>query len=451
MQAFQNLRPAERAACCRSRYHAAELRNRHAGDGGFAHLRSDRWSFLRSGRHLTAAFAFGQLAPGPERRGQPDHLRSRSSIPGVIAVNLTAFNLSGERQASSPISSAPAAPFRRKCIRAQLRPPARRFCCSIRPRKATWGCGHEHERASPIYSLSARGLPHRDAAQGGPLQALFAVLESQYGLVQDNVWQLYDDQFIETCAPWVIPYIGQLIGYNTVYTAALTSPDSRAEVANTIGYRRRKGTLVALEQITHDVSGRTTIGVEEFSRLVTTLSLRDVRPRNYATASLRTGCDLGRPGGPFTRSIAPSTCATLRRAQSAAAHSPDPTPLDIALHGGGPLQHSGCCGLDVALAKLRRCTSAPASRWAAADTFSVRWAARSRSSRPCDGASSFSSLITGSGCCRSRSAVRRASRANLGGFLSRPAWNSSPTAIRSVQPDHVRQSEPEPGAMCPRA
>jgi len=187
---------------------------------------------------------------------------------------------------------------------------------------------------SPIYSLLPAVFRTRDAGIGGPLQALFQVLEAQYALVQDNVRQLYDDQFIETCAPWVIPYIGQLIGYSTVYTAALTSPDSRAEVANTIGYRRRKGTLVALEQITHDVSGRTTMGVEEFQRLVTTLSLRDVRPRNYATALLRYGPDWEDQDGPFTRlnrtidvrNIAPRARMPV---------SPDPTPLDITLHGGG--------------------------------------------------------------------------------------------------------------------
>jgi len=145
---------------------------------------------------------------------------------------------------------------------------------------------------SPIYSLLPAVFRNRDVAQGGPLQALFAVLESQYGLVQDNLAQLYDDQFIETCAPWVIPYLGQLIGYNTVFTAALTSPDSRAEVANTIGYRRRKGTLVALEQITHDVSGRSTMAVEEFRNLATTVSMRDVRVTQFATASIRTGADL---------------------------------------------------------------------------------------------------------------------------------------------------------------
>ena len=65
-----------------------------------------------------------------------------------------------------------------------------------------------------------------------------------------KTFHLYDDQFIETCAPWVIPYIGELLGYDPIYSAALSSPDSRAEVANTIGYRRRKGTLVAMEQLT---------------------------------------------------------------------------------------------------------------------------------------------------------------------------------------------------------
>ncbi|MGH9606628.1 MAG: hypothetical protein ACRD3N_13125 [Terracidiphilus sp.] len=188
--------------------------------------------------------------------------------------------------------------------------------------------------SSPIYSLLPAVFRTSDAAQGGPLQALFEVLETQYGLVKENVWQLYNDQFIETCAPWVIPYIGQLIGYSTVYTAALASPDSRAEVANTIGYRRRKGTLVAIEEITHDVSGRTTMAVEEFRRLVTTLSLRDVRPWHDATANLRRGRGPEDQSGPFNRlnrtidvrNITPRIRMPL---------SPDAAPLEIALHGPG--------------------------------------------------------------------------------------------------------------------
>ena len=28
---------------------------------------------------------------------------------------------------------------------------------------------------------------------------------------------MYDDQFIETCAEWLAPYIGDLIGYRTLH------------------------------------------------------------------------------------------------------------------------------------------------------------------------------------------------------------------------------------------
>ena len=186
----------------------------------------------------------------------------------------------------------------------------------------------------PIYSLLPAIFRTRDALQGLPLAAFYSVLESQYGIVKDNLLQLYDDQFIETCAPWVIPYIGELIGYDPVYTVTAVGPDSRAEVANTIGYRRRKGTLLAMEQLTHDVSGRTTFVVEEFRRLITTLSLRDVRRHHDATASLRRGADLQDQWGPFN--LLNRTIDVLRIApRTASCQSPDPTPLDIVLHGGG--------------------------------------------------------------------------------------------------------------------
>jgi hypothetical protein len=186
----------------------------------------------------------------------------------------------------------------------------------------------------PIYTLLPAIYRNRDALQGSPLAAFYSVLEGQYGIVRENLLQLYDDQFIETCAPWVIPYIGELIGYDPIYTISLISPDSRAEVANTIGYRRRKGTLLAMEQLTHDVSGRTTFVVEEFRRLVTTLSLRDVRPRHNATANLRRGRDWQDLSGPFDRL---SRTIDVRRIAPRAIppQSPDPTPLEIALHGGG--------------------------------------------------------------------------------------------------------------------
>jgi hypothetical protein len=188
--------------------------------------------------------------------------------------------------------------------------------------------------AKQLFALLPAVYRTRDAENGGPLRALFAVIAAQSGIVQDNIEQLYDDQFIETCAPWVIPYIGDLVGYNSIYEVVSASFDSRAEVANTIGYRRRKGTLIALEQLSMDVSGRAAVAVEEFKRLITTESMRFVRPHHVSTVNLRNIRALDRYNTAFdtenrtidVRRIAPRLRTPM---------NPDPAPLDIALHGPG--------------------------------------------------------------------------------------------------------------------
>ena len=58
-----------------------------------------------------------------------------------------------------------------------------------------------------------------------------------------------------TCAEWVVPYIGDLIGYRRLHGVTATVSSPRAEVANTIAYRRRKGTVSVVEQLALDVTG----------------------------------------------------------------------------------------------------------------------------------------------------------------------------------------------------
>jgi hypothetical protein len=201
--------------------------------------------------------------------------------------------------------------------------------------------------ADQMYALLPAVYRTRDAENGGQLRALFGVLAAQSDLVRQNLRQLYDDQFIETCAPWVIPYLGDLIGYNSVYEIAAVA-DTRAEVANTVGYRRRKGTKIALQQVAIDVSGRAAVVVEQFQRLITTASMRHVLPRHAATVDLRHGHTMRLLGGASSNGIADSpfdpanrTIDVRRIAPPAQARScagqggPDPTPLDVALHGRG--------------------------------------------------------------------------------------------------------------------
>jgi hypothetical protein len=140
----------------------------------------------------------------------------------------------------------------------------------------------------------------RDAEQGDmPLEALLAVLADQAAVLEEDLAQLYDDQFIETCAPWVAPYIGDLIGYRALHgvVPAISSP--RAEVANTIAYRRRKGTINQLEQLARDVTDWPARAVEFFQLLGWTQFMNHIRPRNFYAPDLRQWEPLERLGTAF--------------------------------------------------------------------------------------------------------------------------------------------------------
>src|SRR6476660_1865389 len=115
-----------------------------------------------------------------------------------------------------------------------------------------------------LYELVPVVYRLRDADQGYPLKAFLRVIAA-----------LYDNWFIETCADWVVPYIGSLINYQAVHDAgeptagggAATAVRNRIlfprrEVANTVLLRRRKGTLAALQEVATATSGWPTRVVE---------------------------------------------------------------------------------------------------------------------------------------------------------------------------------------------
>ncbi|MGH7646874.1 MAG: hypothetical protein ACREND_02070 [Gemmatimonadaceae bacterium] len=85
----------------------------------------------------------------------------------------------------------------------------------------------------------------------GQLGAYLGVVERAFGAIHQNIEALYDDLFIETCDDWVIPYIGDLLGTSHLSGPAWTL---RADVADTIALRRRKGTLGAMELLVYDLT-----------------------------------------------------------------------------------------------------------------------------------------------------------------------------------------------------
>ena len=141
--------------------------------------------------------------------------------------------------------------------------------------------------ADTLYQLLPAIYRIRDAEQSGALRALCEVLAEDIAVLRENLDQLYDDQFIETCADWVAPYIGDLIGYRTLHAVTTRTRSARAEVANTIAYRRRKGTATVLEQLARDVTGWNARVVEFFQWLETSQYMNHLRPANLATVDLR--------------------------------------------------------------------------------------------------------------------------------------------------------------------
>lgn len=141
--------------------------------------------------------------------------------------------------------------------------------------------------ADRLYELLPAIHRIRDAEQGYPLRELLAVIGEQVAAMQENLEQLYDDQFIETCAPWVAPYIGDLIGYRTLHGVAPNVASPRADVANTIRYRRRKGTASMLEQLARDVTGWPARAVEFFQLLGWTQNMNHLRTNAHYAPDLR--------------------------------------------------------------------------------------------------------------------------------------------------------------------
>jgi hypothetical protein len=167
--------------------------------------------------------------------------------------------------------------------------------------------------AERLYSLLPTVYRIRDEQQGKPLHALVSLIAQELEALEENIEQLYDDQFIETCEEWVAPYIGDLIGYRPLHGVAAAISSPRAEVAHTIGYRRRKGTAAMLEQLARDVTDWPARAVEFFEQLATTQYMNHIRLNVQATADLRSTPRMLQLGGAFN---AVAHTAEMRRPEA---------------------------------------------------------------------------------------------------------------------------------------
>lgn len=154
-----------------------------------------------------------------------------------------------------------------------------------------------------LYRLLPSVYRSRDALQGEPLRALLAIMERELLAVEDDISQLHDNWFIETCQEWVVPYIGDLLGVRDLIPVDPSLFSQRAYVANTLAYRRRKGTAAMLEQLARDVTGWPAHVVEFFQRVGTTQHVNHARPHALRTPDLRDGNAMELVSTPFEAAL----------------------------------------------------------------------------------------------------------------------------------------------------
>ena len=132
-----------------------------------------------------------------------------------------------------------------------------------------------YTRLPEIYRIRDEEIRDQQHLPAGPLAAYLGIVEEAFSAIHSNIDALYDDLFIETAADWVIPYIGDLLGNTPLSGDAWTL---RADVADTIALRRRKGTLGAIELLTLNLTRWGVRCVELRENLVWLQHLNHQRP-----------------------------------------------------------------------------------------------------------------------------------------------------------------------------
>jgi hypothetical protein len=117
------------------------------------------------------------------------------------------------------------------------------------------------------------------------LEACGLLLDGVHGLLKQRL----DDAFIDTCQPWLIPYLAELLGVRLVTSS---EPEQRIEIANSVAWRQRKGTVSCIRDIVQKL-GQMHFKIQEGWRRVATtprigMPLIPLNPPPAVTVDFRT-------------------------------------------------------------------------------------------------------------------------------------------------------------------
>jgi hypothetical protein len=143
--------------------------------------------------------------------------------------------------------------------------------------------GSQESQGPTLYSLLPAIYRTRDALQPGhPLCALLAAIETQVDNFAADIGHQYDNWFIETCDDDLVPYFAGLVGLSlgpslpASADAANPGADAiwrRAQVADAITDRSRKGSFSVLEQLAAQATGWPALAIEIRRRALATPSV----------------------------------------------------------------------------------------------------------------------------------------------------------------------------------
>jgi hypothetical protein len=149
-----------------------------------------------------------------------------------------------------------------------------------------------------LYNLLPAVYRVQDVERGEPLRALLAAIEQEVlATIEAEILALRDSAAIETCPDWAIPYLGDLLGVRPLRPGEVGN--LRAYVANTLAYRRRKGTAAVVEQLARDVTGLPARVVEYFELLAATQNDDHIRLHRPGTLEVRSAERMQLVGTPF--------------------------------------------------------------------------------------------------------------------------------------------------------
>jgi hypothetical protein len=153
-----------------------------------------------------------------------------------------------------------------------------------------------------LYALMPAHIRSVDAANGSALKALMQVLAAGSVEIDREIDALYESMFVETAPETALADLAALVASEPLRALPPGSGfSSRAFVANTVRYRRGKGTARVLEALSVDVAGMGAVAVEYFQRLARLQHLIDVRPERPGTAMLVPGTTSARTATGFDR------------------------------------------------------------------------------------------------------------------------------------------------------